>query len=550
MDDLTAQDISIKHIGHLGLVADKIDDLGLIDLINQRLPISEACGAKLSHGERVAAMILNGLGFIDSRLYLFPKFLEDKAIDRLFDKPVQINWFNDDAIGRCLDAISEYGVTKLFTELSFIIGEKKGLLGKSVHIDTTTLSLYGDYDSDDLETESQVARPERGYAKSKRHDLKQMILLLATTGASSFPVWMEAHSGNKSDQETMPKAAVKIRDLCKQLASHPEFIYVGDSAIYSNILKHSDDMTWITRVPERIKSARTLAEQQESALTWHTMDNGYRYSEHTSTYQDVSQRWILFFSEAAFARECETLEKNIQKEQEEQTKAWWHLGNREFSCREDCEAEIQKLAKVLKYHTVTADIRSVEKHGGRGRPKQGSTPELTGYQVIATLSQDDEKIMQLRNKKGRFILATNQLDHTVLSSEEVLTEYKAQSGTERGFKFIKNDTFQVDSVFLKTPERIQALMMVMTLCLMVYGVSQYDLREALEKSNETVPSQSQKPTQKPSLLWVYFLFRVVGEVRISIGDTVKVAVANVNYELRQIARHFGKRAHAIYLQSG
>jgi transposase len=424
------------------------------------------------------------------------------------------------------------------------------LLGKSVHIDTTTLSLYGDYGSDDIDSSSEVARPERGYAKSKRHDLKQMILLLATTGAASFPVWMEAHSGNKSDQETLPNAAVKMRDFCKQLVSHPEFIVVGDSAIYSNILKHSEQMTWITRVPERIKSARTLTELEDSVLTWKALDNGYRYSEHTSTYQGVSQRWILFFSEAAFARECKTLEKNIQKEQEEQAKLWWHLGNRVFTCKEDCEAELQKLAKVLKYHTVTADIQPVEKHSGRGRPKKGSAPVVTGYQVVATLSKDIDTIAQLRNKKGRFILATNQLDYAVLSSAEVLTEYKAQSGTERGFKFIKDDTFQVDSVFLKTPERIQALMMVMTLCLMVYGVSQYDLREALKQCNETLLSQSQKPTQKPSLLWVYFLFRVVGEVHISIGNAVKVAVANVSHELKQIARHFGKRAHAIYLQSG
>ena len=63
------------------------------------------------------------------------------------------------------------------------------------------------------------------------------------------------------------------------------------------------------------------------------------------------------------------------------------------------------------------------------------------------------------------------MDETILSNEEILSEYKGQSGTERGFKFIKDDTFQVDSVFLKTPERIDALMMVMTLCLMVYGVA-------------------------------------------------------------------------------
>ena len=185
-----------------------------------------------------------------------------------------------------------------------------------------------------------------------------------------------------------------------------------------------------------IKGAKALTQQEEETLTWQTLDNGYRYSEHTSTYKGVSQRWVLFFSEAAFARECKTLEKKIQKEQDEQTKAWWHLGNRIFKCREDCEAEIQKLAKVLTYHTVTTDIQLVEKHTGRGRPKQGSTPDVIGYQVIATLSKDEEKIAQVRNKKGRFILATNQLGQDVLSPADILTEYKAQSGTERGFKFI------------------------------------------------------------------------------------------------------------------
>lgn len=103
MDFLSEQNFSTKHIGHLGLVADKIDELNLIELIDQRLPVSATHGAKVSHGEHVAAMIFNGLGFIDSRLYLFPEFLEDKAIDRLFNRELDVNYFNDGALGRCLD---------------------------------------------------------------------------------------------------------------------------------------------------------------------------------------------------------------------------------------------------------------------------------------------------------------------------------------------------------------------------------------------------------------------------------------------------------------
>lgn len=67
MDVFKEEQFSSAHLGHLGLVADKIDSLKIVDLIDNRLPVSEAYGAKVSHGERVAAMIMNGLGFIDKQ---------------------------------------------------------------------------------------------------------------------------------------------------------------------------------------------------------------------------------------------------------------------------------------------------------------------------------------------------------------------------------------------------------------------------------------------------------------------------------------------------
>ncbi|WP_133130103.1 hypothetical protein [Legionella yabuuchiae] len=126
-------------------------------------------------------------------------------------------------------------------------------------------------------------------------------------------------------------------------------------------------------------------------------------------------------------------------------------------------------------------------------------------------------------------------------------EYKAQSGTEVGFKFIKGDTFEVDSVFLKIPERITALMMVMTLCLMVYGLSEFDLRETLQAQNETIPNQLDKPTNKPSLKWVYFLFRVVNELWVKqIGEVFKLVV-NIDSYLKRTINYFGVHAQQIYL---
>ena len=104
-----------------------------------------------------------------------------------------------------------------------------------------------------------------------------------------------------------------------------------------------------------------------------------------------------------------------------------------------------------------------------------------GFKVESDFERNTEEIEKLLNKKGRFILATNDLDIENYPDEMILHEYKEQQSVERGFRFIKDPWFMVDSIFLKSAKRIEALMMVMTLCLMVYNISQYKLRKTLEE---------------------------------------------------------------------
>lgn len=561
MDAFSEENFSGKVLDHLGLVSDKIDELNLVGLIDERLPLSRTSGSKVTMGERVAAMILNGLGFMDTRLYMFPEFLANKPIKRLFGRDLKAEYFNDDSIGRCLDAIGDYGVTKLFTELSFTIGTKKNLLGNSAHFDTSTLQLYGEYAEADLKKElltgtlgegdqiNESPVPRQGYSKSHRHDLKQMVINLATTGKSGFPLWMESHSGNASDKKILPEAALRMNEFCKQLSESPDFLYVGDSAMYENILKHSVQIKWLSRVPEKILKAKQLVNRPKSGISWIPLSDGYSYYATKSNYGGVDQRWILFFSEHAYKREVDTLDKNIQKELDEYKKLWWHLSNEEFSCKEDAELSIKKLMKKMKYHEVSAHIVAMQSHAKSGRPSKHATPEIKGYKIQFDLRQDKDKIAETRERKGRFILSTNQMDCDVLPDSEILTEYKAQSSTEGGFKFIKDNAFELDSIFLKTPARISALMMIMTLCLMVYGVSQYDLRLALKKAEKTLPNQKRKPTEMPSMKWIYYLFSGVHELTVTIDNRTKTLVINVNNLLREIIGYFGERAKAIYLNS-
>ena len=78
MTAFTNNQVNIKPLDHLGLIAATIAKIGLIEKIDSRVPVAKEKGAKVTMGQRVAAMIFNGLGFIDDRLYLFEEFLSNK----------------------------------------------------------------------------------------------------------------------------------------------------------------------------------------------------------------------------------------------------------------------------------------------------------------------------------------------------------------------------------------------------------------------------------------------------------------------------------------
>ncbi|MDB9391530.1 DUF4277 domain-containing protein [Microcystis aeruginosa CS-579] len=86
------QEIEVKNLEPLGIVAVVVDELGIEDLVNQALGIDKR--DKISAGTIVKAIILNALGFVAKTLYLFPKFFEDKPIEYLLGKGIKAEEIN------------------------------------------------------------------------------------------------------------------------------------------------------------------------------------------------------------------------------------------------------------------------------------------------------------------------------------------------------------------------------------------------------------------------------------------------------------------------
>ena len=110
---------------------------------------------------------------------------------------------------------------------------------------------------------------------------------------------------------------------------------------------------------------------------------------------------------------------------------------------------IQQLGK-LNWITLVPHYNQV------GRPTKNQSPEYFTYRVTAQVIPVESVIEIAQRQAGRFILATNVLDEKILPNDEVLTEYKGQQSSERGFRFLKDPLFFTSSVFLNTPRRVAA----------------------------------------------------------------------------------------------
>ena len=125
--------------------------------------------------------------------------------------------------------------------------------------------------------------------------------------------------------------------------------------------------------------------------------------------------------------------------------------------------------------------------------------------------------------------------------------YKDQQKVERGFRFLKDPMFMASTLFLKSRKRIMALMMVMTICLMVYAALEYRIREQLDIKNETFPNQKGKPVSNPTARWVFQFFS--GIHLLIIGGTQQV-VLNLNEHHLRLLKLLGRRYEKIYSENG
>ena len=503
--------IDVQDIDHLGIIAGIIDDIGIVEIIDKELGSHPQ--EKVSAGQVVKAMIINCMGFLTAPLYLFSEFFSGKATEHLIGEGIKAEYLNDSRLGRVLEQLYEYGVSLLFIKIAYVMVERFVIKIPSGHMDGTSLSVQGKYiKSEEKEGEEEAVpiKITHGYSRDHRGDLKQFTLSLLTTGEEGLPLFMQVGDGNKLDSQAFPEM---IKDFQAQWQGEKVDLLVMDSAFFNkkNLINFQEGINWISRVPLTIKAAQELTKTLlPEQFTQSNIQQNYHFCTVCSEYARVKQQWVVVESEQRKQADLITLSKHIEQSFTLKNKSLLNLEKKEFACEPDAISAAKDFEKNLNYHSLTElNIVAKPHYQRKGRPRPEDQVSHYTYHIQANLIEDESVIQTCRNQAGRFILATNLLDETKLTADLILQEYKAQQTTERGFRFIKDPLFFASRVFLKSPKRIMALAMIMTLALMVYSLGQLQLRQALEKANSTLPNQKGKPTARPTLRWILQCFQSV-----------------------------------------
>lgn len=536
IDDLKIVDV--KRLDHLPLVSACMRHLEIGKTIDEIVPPHP-----LNHvttGECVEALVLSILTG-EHALYNVSDVLSQYDTSVIFQKEIDPNWFHDNRLGNGLDNLKAAGLDNLYSALisKAIIKHSLGL--SHLHFDTTSLSLYGEYDTDEEEPLITF-----GYSKQHRPDLKQVLFGMTVTQDGNVPITGRITAGNTSDSTENRFNITSLRNILPDLSSS---ILAADSKFFSGTtldLAYQNNISFISLVPKTVSLRDELVKEDGDfrlLLTKEGRKKGtfeeyrgysvirpYVYENEKGETIKRTMRFLVVESTTLEKRKDKKIDAGIPSEEEELIKIANILKKKIYACEKDAQMEasaIKDKKKVL-YHSLNFDVRKIEvpMKRGRGRPRNGEEVRTSeGWVIEPNFVTNDEMVEKRRKSESRYVLATSILDKEKLPDDEFLKVYKGQAGVELNFKWTKNPA-AVAPIFLNTPDRILALGFVYLVALMVYTLMERQIRNRLKEEGEVIKGNKGK-TDNPTGQVLFKNLRGISVAIFSIGDQIYKNTTNL-----------------------
>src|SRR5918996_1461291 len=337
--------IEVYPVQHLPIIKAYADQLGLVSLINHYVPTEMEVDA----GTVVLAMVLDTLSG-RSPLYRLEEFFAQQDTELLLGKTVPPQALNDDTAGRVLDRLYDFGTMRLFTACAVRAAARFGLERRYVHFDTTSRSVWGEYQC--AEAQDLPFQVTYGYRKDKRPDLKQFVRSTLCVDRA-VPIWGKPEDGNASDKTLNTTLLSEIAQLLAHHGVGPgAYIYIADAALVTaDNLAALENTLFITRLPATYSEcgrviAEAVAHNQweevgvlaQTPPTKHRPGTVYKVAESSVTLYGKAYRAVVVHSSSQDQRRQKHLERELQASYATLEATVRAAAHQEYFCQADAEA--------------------------------------------------------------------------------------------------------------------------------------------------------------------------------------------------------------------
>src|SRR5919109_1931572 len=359
-------EIEVYPVQHLPIIKAYADQLGLVSLINHYVPTQMDVDA----GTIVLGLVLDTLSG-RSPLSRLEEFFAHQDTELLLGRPIPPHAFTDDTVGRVLDRLYDFGTMRLFTACAVRAALRFGVERRYVHFDTTSRSVWGDYQF--AETQDLPFQVTYGYSKDKRPDLKQFVLSMLCVDRA-VPIWGKPEDGNASDKTLNTSLLSEIAQTLARHGVQPSAsIYIADAALVTeDNLAALRDTLFITRLPATYSECgRVMAEAvahnhweevgilAQTPPTKHRPGTFYKVAEGRVTLYGKAYRAVVVHSSSQDQRRQQHLQRELQTSAATLEATVREVAQHEYACQADAEAGAAQLRALQRALSQITENRKV-----------------------------------------------------------------------------------------------------------------------------------------------------------------------------------------------
>lgn len=362
-----------------------------------------------------------------------------------------------------------------------------------------------------------------GYSKDKRPDLLQFKQGLGVLDPAGVPIFTETLAGSDADD---PRYVPVWREMAETIG-RTDFIYIADSkagALETRAVIDREGGNYLFplpmtgKVPEELKK---FVSEPPSALEKIRLDKpvddgkepvvigrGFEV-EKTMEWEEGedkhvwNERWQLIQSHAHAERKKKALAARLAKAEKT-------LGGLTPKKDEGTEQFQEKAEKVLEKYSVKGclqiqvkeDFEQKKRYLKRGRPSPDTPYEMvTVRRLYLDICRNQAVIDEQEELCGWRVYVSNASSEK-MSLQQSVRYYRDEWLVERGMHRFKRGSLPALPLFLRIPERIRGLMLLLTIALQVLTLMEFVVRRELAVQGESlaglVPGNPKMRTARPT----------------------------------------------------